>query len=184
MPIFLNIKPGDAALRPLRIVALALAAALAVGAVGAATPVSSLPTASELGRDGRTALQSGVPIVILFSLPGCSYCETVRRNYLLALAREGTGSQRPLVREADLSSVAPLRGFAWEASSGKALAAGYKIRVAPTVIVVDGRGTLLAPPLEGGDVSGMYGAYLDNLLATARSALADTPAQPSTRIRQ
>ena len=184
MPIFRNIKPVDAALRPLRNVALALAAALAAGAVGAATPVPSLPTASELGRDGRTAIQSGVPIVILFSLPGCSYCETVRRNYLLPLAREGTSSQRPLVREADMSSAASLRGFAQEASSGKALAAGYNIRVAPTVMVVDGRGALLAPPLEGGDVSGMYGAYLDNVLATACSALANPPAQLSTRIRE
>ena len=163
---------------------MALAAAVLAEDVGAARPVSSLPAASELGRDGRLAIQRGVPIVILFSLPGCSYCETVRRNYLLPLMREGAGSQRPLVRETDLSSVAPLRGFGKGASSGKALAANYKIRVAPTVIVVDGRGALLAPPLEGGDISGMYGAYLDNVLATARSALANTPAQPSTRIRQ
>lgn len=129
-------------------------------------------------------MQSGVPIVILFSLPGCSYCEAVRRNYLLPLSREGSSSQRPLVRETDLSSATPLRGFGMEASSGKALAANYKIRVAPTVIVVDGRGTLLAPLLEGGDVSGMYGAYLDNLLATARTALANTSAEPTKRIRQ
>jgi hypothetical protein len=179
VPISLNI---NAALRPLRIVALA-AAVLAVG-VSAATPGTILPAAWELSRDGQTAMQSGVPIVILFSLPGCSYCETVRRNYLLPLSREGSGSQRPLVREADLSSVTPLRGFGNEASSGKTLAANYKIRVAPTVIVVDGRGALLAPLLEGGDVSGMYGAYLDNLLATARSALANTPAEPTKRIRQ
>lgn len=125
-----------------------------------------------------------MPIVILFSLPGCSYCETVRRNYLIPLAREGASSKRPLVRETDLSSVAPLHGFGNEASSGKALAANYKIRVAPTVIVVDGRGNLLAPPLEGGDVSGMYGAFLDNLLATARSMLANTPAESLKRIER
>lgn len=175
-------EPGKAALRALRIVALA-AAALAAEA-GAATPPASLPAVSELSRDGRLAMQRRVPVVILFSLPGCTYCETVRRNYLLPLAREGARSRRPLVREADMSSVAPLRGFGKEGSSGKALAAHYKIRVAPTVIVVDGRGTLLAPVIEGGDVSGMYGAYLDNALATARSALGKRAAQSSKGIKQ
>jgi len=182
VPTFLNIEPVKAALRPL--CALALGAAVLAGDSGAATPAPGVPAASELGRDGRTALQSGLPIVILFSLPGCSYCETVRRNYLLPLAREGARSQRPLVREADLSSATPLHGFGNEVSSGKALAANYRIRVAPTVVVVDGRGTLLAPPLEGGDVSGMYGAYLDSLLTTARRALADASAESSKRITQ
>lgn len=154
------------------------------GDAGAETPAAKLPAASELSRDGRLAIQRGVPVVILFSLPSCSYCETVRRNYLIPLAREGTAPQRSLVREADMSSIAPLRGFRQEPSSGKALAAVYKIRVAPSVIVVDGRGKLLAPVLEGGDVSGMYGAYLDNALAAARSVLASPAPQSSKGSKQ
>lgn len=153
------------------------------GAAGAAPAPASLPAASKLGLDGHLATQRGVPVVILFSLPGCSYCETVRRNYLIPLAREGTAQQRPLVREADMSSMAPLRGFRQEASSGKALAAAYNIRVAPSVVVLDGRGKLLAPVLEGGDVAGMYGAYLDNALAAARGALAGAAAQSSKGIK-
>lgn len=154
-------------------VATALALTVLLGAVRAAPARATLPAADDLARDGRTALQRGVPLVILFSLPGCAYCEVVRRHYLLPLAHEGPAGERPLVREADLSSAAPLRGVDGGAASGSALGKRFGIRVAPSVLVLDGRGRQLAPVLEGGDVAGMYGAYLDDTLAAARRALAE-----------
>jgi thioredoxin-related protein len=137
----------------------------------AQTPEAALPAVDNLARDGKMALQRGVPLVILFSLPGCSWCETVRRNYLLPLSRDSKAGQRPLVREVDMSSSAPLRGIDGEAGSGSGLAKQYGIRVAPSVLLIDGRGRRLAPVLEGGDVTGMYGAYLEDRLANARRAL-------------
>ena len=151
--------------------AAALACAVLAGAVRAEPARATLPAAGDLARDGRTALRRGVPLVILFSLPGCAYCEVVRRHYLVPLANEGAAGERPLVRETDLSSTAPLRGFDGEAASGSALGKRYGIRVAPSVLVLDGRGRQLAPVLEGGDVAGMYGAYLADMLAAARRAL-------------
>lgn len=153
--------------------AAALAGAMLFGAAHAEPARVTLPAADDLARDGRTALQRGVPLVILFSLPGCAYCEVVRRHYLVPLAHEGAAGERPLVREAELSSASPLRGFDGEAASGSALAKRYGLRVAPSVLVLDGRGRQLAPVLEGGDVAGMYGAYLDDTLAVARRALAE-----------
>ena len=152
---------------------MVLLAACAAGS-GAAAQHTALPVAQDLASDGRDAVRRRVPVVILFSLPDCSYCETVRRNYLLPLAREGEPGRRPIVRETGLASAAPLQGFDQKTGSGKALAARYRIRVAPSVAVVDGRGKLLAPVLEGGDVAGMYGAYLDQALAAARRALAES----------
>ncbi len=154
-------------------VVAALACTVLLGAVHAEPARSTLPAADDLAGDGRTALQRGAPLVILFSLPGCAYCEVVRRHYLVPLANEGPVAERPLVREVELSSAAPLRGFDGEAASGSALGKRYGIRVAPSVLVLDGRGRQLAPVLEGGDVAGMYGAYLDDMLATARRALAE-----------
>jgi hypothetical protein len=158
-----------------------LAGALLASAGSAAQPHQKLADATDLARDGQVAAQRGVPIVILFSLPGCSYCEVVRRNYLLPLAHTGAAHLRPLVREVDMASVAPLRGFGQQASSGKILAHEYGVRVAPTVIVLDGRGKRLAPPLAGGDVAGMYGAYLDAALAAGRSALDTSPDAPQRK---
>lgn len=153
------------------IVHMALLAACAASG-GAAAQHTGLPAANDLAADGRDAARRRVPVVILFSLPDCSYCETVRRNYLLPLSREGAPQGRPVVREAGLASATPLRGFDRQPGNGKALAARYGIRVAPSVAVLDGHGKLLVPVIEGGDVAGMYGAYLDEALAGARRALA------------
>jgi thioredoxin-related protein len=150
---------------------LALAFTMFAPALHAQTPGPALRAVDDLARDGHMAMQRRVPIVILFSLPGCSYCEVVRRNYLAPLLQDGEPGKRPLVRETDMSSHGPLQGFAGEAGSGSALAKQYGIRVAPSVLVLDGRGTQIAPVLEGGDVAGMYGAYLDDRLATARRAI-------------
>jgi thioredoxin-related protein len=152
------------------ILQLALLGACAHGS-GAAAQHTALPAAKNLALDGRDAARRGVPIVILFSLPDCSYCETVRRNYLVPLVREGVAASRPVLREAGLASTGSLKDFDQRASSGKALAARYRIRVAPSVAVLDSGGKLLVPVLEGGDVAGMYGAYLDEALAGARRAL-------------
>lgn len=149
----------------------ALIAAMLAGQAHARAPKAMLPAAQDLAGDGRTARERGVPIVILFSLPGCSYCEVVRRNYLAPLMKEGQASRQPLVRELDMSSAAPLRGFQGEAGSGRALANRYEVRVAPSVLLLDGAGKRLAPLLEGGDTVGMYGAYLDDRLAAARRVL-------------
>lgn len=149
---------------------MALFAACAHGS-SAAGQHTALPAAQDLAIDGRDAARRGVPIVILFSLPNCSYCETVRRNYLLPLGHEGEAASRPVLREAGLASSASLKGFDQRPSSGKALAARYRIRVAPSVAVLDSGGRLLVPVLEGGDVAGMYGAYLEDALSGARRAL-------------
>jgi hypothetical protein len=65
-----------------------------------------------------------------------------------------------------------LAGFQGERTSAKVLAARYGLRVAPAVVMLDREGRLLAPPLLGGDVAGMYGAYLDRTLDEARAKLA------------
>lgn len=174
VPIYRRIETAPARRRAwVRLGAAMLAAFLLPAAASgqAGRPAPLLAAADDLAVDGRTALARGVPLVILFSMPGCSYCEVVRRNYLAPLAREGEPGQRPLVREADLSSSAPLRGFGGADDAFDALARRYRIRAAPSVLIVDGRGRQLALVLEGGDVAGMYGAYLDQRLADARRAL-------------
>lgn len=131
-----------------------------------------LAPARDLRADGAEAAARGMPVVLLFSLPDCGYCLVVRRNYLLPLQRDLPPARRPVVREVQLDDTAPLRGFDGAPTSGKALAARYRARFAPTVVLVDASGALLAAPIVGGDTTGLYGGYLDNALAEAVRRLA------------
>ncbi|WP_426173661.1 thioredoxin [Massilia sp. TWR1-2-2] len=148
----------------------AMYAAFAGSAEAAAKPALAAPV--DLRADGALAAKSGNPLVVLFSLPACQYCDVVRRNYLAPLTRLPRAADRLVVRELELTATTPLAGFNGEQSSGSVLAARYGLQVAPAVVMLDREGKLLAPPLLGGDVSGMYGAYLDRAVGEARAKLA------------
>lgn len=129
-----------------------------------------LPAATDLHADGVQAARLRKPIVILFSLPGCSYCAVVRKNYLAPLLH-ATAAARPIIREVDISADTRVIGFQREALSHSELAAAYRVRVAPKVLFLDGSGKPLAEPIVGGDVTGLYGGYLDNAFVEAARKL-------------
>jgi thioredoxin-related protein len=116
--------------------------------------------------DSALAARDRKPLVLFFSLPGCRFCEHVRQNYMLALARRGE-----LVREVVLDGVEPVKGFAGGVTH-RELAHSMGVTFAPLVLLLDARGNRLAEPIVGGDVAGMYGGYLDNAFEEAARRLA------------
>ncbi len=143
-----------------------LAAASASGTVFAKD--SALPVPVSLPQVATAAAAKGEPLVLLISLPGCPYCEMVRRSYLLPMRAEGLHAWQISITERSPS----LRGFDGKNTSPEALAAAWKATFTPTVLFIGPQGQMLAPPLVGIAVPDFYGAYLDERLATARKALA------------
>lgn len=154
-----------------------LCCTLLAASVVAAQPVTPLPAPSDLKGDGAEAERDGKPVILFFSFPGCQFCHVVRQNYLSPLLRTEDVRQRPIIRELDITSIVSVKGFDGSPSTHRTLAQQYGIRVAPTVLFVDARGRLLVQPIIGGDVSGMYGGYLDNGFSEARKKLSADPAK-------
>lgn len=141
---------------------LALAAPLRVWAADTALPVPpSLPLAAQ------AAAAKGEPLVLLISLPGCPYCEMVRRSYLLPMRAEGLHAWQISITDRRAS----LTGFDGKPVSPEVQAGLWKATFTPTVLFFGPDGRMLAPPLVGIAVPDFYGAYLDERLATARKAL-------------
>lgn len=151
----------SAAVRRLAGLMLACAAPLAI-----ATP-AHLPAATDLAAHSADAARRGEPLVVLVSLPGCGYCETVRKSYLGPQAADG----RIAVRELDMTADTPLRDADGTMTTAKAWARAHQVRVAPTVLFLDGRGRQAAAPLRGLQPD-FYGAYLEQALDQARAAVA------------
>ena len=127
----------------------------------------ALPTPDSLQRVASEAARRGQPLVLLISLPGCPYCELVRRNYLLPMRADGLAAWQITVND----PVQAVRDFQGQASTGAALAAQWKIRVTPTVLFFDATGAEIASRIEGIAVPDFYGAYLDEALITGRKRL-------------
>src|SRR5690606_41528203 len=97
-------------------------------------------------------------VVALFTLPGCPFCEAIRRDQLSHLAREQVARGLRLV-EYDLTDrklFAGSRVNAESAASPAALAASLGVRLAPTVVFLGPDGSELAARLVGYSLPDFY----------------------------
>ncbi|MCD6679224.1 MAG: hypothetical protein LT102_00985 [Burkholderiaceae bacterium] len=112
------------------------------------------------------AQRDALVVVALFSVPGCPWCEIVRRNYLRHVGGVVRG-----VRVAEYG-IADSRAFEHTGSgdapkSPAALAKMLGIRFSPTVAFLGDDNRELAERLVGYNSPDFYGAYLDAGIARA-----------------
>lgn len=145
-----------------------LGAALLLSLVRGAGAVSAtLPAATSLRDELALALKGGNPLMVLVSLDGCPFCRRARQQYLSPM-REQQGL--PIV-QVDLHSDLVLQDFNGAAITHDKLVRRWNVPVAPTVLFFGRGGAEVAPRLVGGESSDYYGAYLDQRLEQARSAI-------------
>ena len=114
-----------------------------------------------------------IPLLVLFSTPGCPYCLEVRRNYLAPRVAEQASLPAPdlLIREVDITSRAALVDAQGRRTTQADFASQFGVRVVPVVALIDDRAQLLGDPLVGIDRSGFYEAYLARAIDEARRRL-------------
>jgi thioredoxin-related protein len=142
-----------------------VAAGLALPAALLHAKDTALPVPGSLPQTAIAARAKGYPLVLLISLPGCVYCELVRRSYLMPLLPEAgvqawqldvTNTSTPLIGFDGKSTTAALQAKAWQAT------------FTPTVLFLGSQGQELAERLVGIAVPDFFGAFLDERLAAAR----------------
>ena len=147
--------------------AAALAAGLALPQFALAKD-TALPVPASLPAAAGIAALKNEPLVLLISLPGCPFCELVRRNYLLPAQRDGS-LQAWQLNISDRTT--PLTGFDGQATTAAAQIAAWKAGFTPTVLFLGPAGQDLAERLVGLASVDFYGAYLEERLAQARRAV-------------
>ncbi len=150
-------------------IGLMLLAALSLHAAAETT----LAKAADFVADAREAAQKRLPILILFSLPGCPHCEAIRRSHLLALEKEQPA--RVLARQVDMQSNQELIDFAGRKTTHAAFIRDQQVKFAPVVALVGPDGKRLTEPLVGEMLPDFYGAYLEDAVQAAGQKLR-TPA--------
>jgi hypothetical protein len=157
---------------PRRRAAVRIGALLAATAALLVAPAAPGDTALERPASLRAAAAAAAarrePLVLLVSLPGCPYCERVRRAHLLPLVRE---THVPAV-QIDSGSSAAVDDFDGVRVSHDAVARRLGARFTPTVLFLGPDGAELAERLVGAGNPDFYGALLEQRLDTARAALA------------
>jgi len=123
-----------------------------------------VPEITDLNADGLRARQKGVPILILFSMEGCAYCDIVREEFLKPMLRNRDYDSKVLIREIHSDSFASLRDFNGDRIDVDALAHRYNAGFSPTVVFLDYQGQPLAKSLVGITTRDYYGGFLDDAI--------------------
>ena len=134
-------------------------------------------------RDAMPALAqasfaAGRPLVVMFSLRGCHWCDALRREHFAALVatQERLGV---FAVEIDLTDSRPFNpapapatrlAQSLKADSPLELAWLHRVRLAPTVLFM-GQDGEVAERLVGYGSPDFFGAYLEQRIAQARTAL-------------
>ncbi len=130
-----------------------------------------LPHADDLTALADEARARRVPIVIAFVQASCNYCAIAKRDYLVPMHRDAKWREQIVMREVDLDRQAQFRDFNGTATFPSDFSRRYGVKRVPTVVVVDSRGELLAPPVVGLLSEDYYGFYLEEAIAAGVTKL-------------
>lgn len=162
-----TLSPKSPAMRRRSLLVATLAGALRPAVANAATAATALPHPTSMPDEAAAAARRGQALVLLVSLPGCPYCEQVRRLYLLPL-NEANGRG---VVQIDVDADVPLIDFDRVTRTDAAFARARRATFTPTVLFMDPVGVEVAERLIGAGNPDYYGGYLDQRLEAARRAV-------------
>ncbi|MFM8557998.1 MAG: thioredoxin fold domain-containing protein [Betaproteobacteria bacterium] len=141
-------------------------------------------SASELRLLAAESLAAGRPMVVMFSLRGCPWCDALRREHFAGLiaAQQQLGILAVEVDMTDSRAFASPQQVPTPASlradSPRDLSRHYRVRLAPTVLFLGPQGEV-ADRLVGYGSPDFFGAYLEQRIAQARSALQASQRTPT-----
>lgn len=151
-----------------------LAAILACMPLALGAAPLELPAPRNLQQEAADMARTGKPMVVLYSRPGCQWCDQAR-TYLAPMARAADSRDAALYRQIDLDSDAPLVDFQGRRGTQRSFAERERVRFTPTVVVYGPRGERLAEPIVGMRLADFYGQYLEQAITTARERLNAVP---------
>jgi hypothetical protein len=152
----------------------------ALFAAPARTAGPALPTLTNAVKDVLDAANPGVVVVVLFSLPGCHYCEEVRNHYLAPLARDGAQRGRLVIREVDLNSARRLTDFDGSQTTQAAFAKRMKVQARDVAVDLraDGGGRFRHQRSGSASTVGLPPSICSRIAMPAAARRASRPRSP------
>ena len=132
---------------------------------------NDLPLAVDLRNEVESARKQGGPLVIIYSRRDCKYCETVKRDYLKALANHPRYRERVLIRQVNQDGDGNLIDFQGNPTTHARFTTTEKVKLVPVVAFYGPNGRQLADPIIGARLPDFYPNYLEEALDHSIKAL-------------
>jgi len=125
----------------------------------------------DLAAVGKQAESKHLPIMLMFSAKGCTYCTKLEEDFLKPMLRSGDYTDKVLIRKLRIDGYDKIRDFEGKPVAASDFADRYSVFVTPTVVFIDGDGVELAKKRVGLSTPDFYGSYLDQSIDRALDIL-------------
>lgn len=126
-----------------------------------------VPPARDLQKDAAAARAIDGAILLVLTGEHCLYCERVLNEFLIPMSGNRTYQGKVVMRRLVVSDDRPMRDFEGRPTTPEKLSQLYGYRLVPTVLLLDGKGRMLAKPVVGLTTVDYYGMYLDEAIDEA-----------------
>jgi thioredoxin-related protein len=155
---------------------LSSAVAFAAGSVdereAARPPQLLVPAVEDLTAVAADARRSGAPILLVFAAEDCEYCQRLESEVLGPMRLAGVEPGRVILRKVMVEDYQQLRDFQGHTLSASSYARRHKVRVTPTIALVNAEGEPLVPNIVGYQSPDFYPAYLEQAIDVSRGLIA------------
>ena len=120
---------------------------------------------------GERANQKDVPILVMFSQTGCTYCSILEDHYLRPMLKSGEYRDKVIIRKVKIDSFDTLRNFDGSQIDASDFAGKYRAYVTPTMVFLDHKGNELTKRLMGVGTEGFFANEIDQAIDTSLNRL-------------
>lgn len=129
-----------------------------------ALAAGTLPHAKNFKADSQLAAAKKIPILVLFTTPGCHFCHEVKSVYLEPMLSDPLYKNKVIMREVEVGSQNSLTLFNGDRSTEGAFATGNKVFMVPTIKLFNAQGTEVTEPIVGLLTPDYYFGYIDSAI--------------------
>lgn len=131
----------------------------------------SVAISSDFQTVADDAKKRQLPVLMFFAAEDCEHCERLEADYLAGMSKSTEYKDKVIIRKVMIDSDRDINDFSGKKVSAVAFSDQYKIRVTPTLMLVDHYGNKLTQKIVGYNRSGFFGAYLDEAIDTAHQLI-------------
>ena len=124
-------------------------------------PEVEIINTNNLQRDGQLSLKLQKPLLVLFSMEGCAYCEFVEEEHLKPMLRNQDYLNKVIIRRVMTDDHDDVIDFGGNKVSSLDFSARYGAYVTPTIVFLDHNGNELSKRILGVRNTEFYGGELD-----------------------
>lgn len=134
-----------------------------------------LPLAVDLKKTADTAKTHNIPVVIFYTATWCNYCKKLEENIIHPLLETTNIEDYAEFRQVVMDKAHwRMKDFAGKDIEMETLAPLQKVKVAPTTMVYNSKGELIAEPIIGLTLEEFYPGNLEKAINTGLKALGNS----------